>query len=473
MINIKERINLVKNILLIRNVIRFIERKPFTSFIATLVVLLLLIIVANILNRPQAEQKAQVNQKHVDTYQIGSAPRVNLQAKVEKAGVVTITAQSAGVVQQVYHWEGEELKAGTTLLGMSTNYQGGNIFSLQRQIAQKQYENTTNNYDLQKDLISKQREIANKSQENTEELRKISEQALNETRDQLAFNEDLLASIDALISSPAVATDAAQLRTLQQSKGQLLAAVNQLKSAVRSAEYQVDTDNSPTQLSTLQKDISLKQLDLQERGLDLGKEIALLNVRVAQINESLLYPSMPFSGTVERIYVRVGQAIAPGMPIALVSGTAQNNTAVIRVSEQFAKTISRYESSQLHIGNSTYDSVPSYISTEATDGQLYSVMYSIPNQYCDQLTDGSYISVSVPVGYPETGALVPFVPLDAVVQTQDGAYLYVVEDGKAASRKVTLGVVYGGFVEVTEGLRNGDQVILNRNVIAGETITTQ
>jgi hypothetical protein len=68
---------------------------------------------------------------------------------------------------------------------------------------------------------------------------------------------------------------------------------------------------------------------------------------------------------------------------------------------------------------------------------------------------------------------VPFIPLDAVFQTQDQSYVFVIQGGKAVSKSITTGQVVGGQVEVTSGLENKDQVILDRNVVAGDTVRTQ
>jgi HlyD family secretion protein len=53
------------------------------------------------------------------------------------------------------------------------------------------------------------------------------------------------------------------------------------------------------------------------------------------------------------------------------------------------------------------------------------------------------------------------VPLDAVVRSDEGASVFVVENGRAKRRAVRLGVVGGKRALVAEGLRDGDAVALN------------
>ena len=88
----------------------------------------------------------------------------------------------------------------------------------------------------------------------------------------------------------------------------------------------------------------------------------------------------------------------------------------------------------------------------------------------DSLTDGSYVNVDIPVGYPDTLQTIPFVPIDSVFQTQEENIVYVVAGDKAVSRQIELGSVVGKYVEVTSGLTSGDQIILGRNVIEGDKV---
>lgn len=51
------------------------------------------------------------------------------------------------------------------------------------------------------------------------------------------------------------------------------------------------------------------------------------------------------------------------------------------------------------------------------------------------------------------------IPASAVLYTDDGAVVQLVKDNKVETRKVTLGLVAGKYVEVREGLREGDAVV--------------
>lgn len=457
-------------------IVRVIDRWPLVVFFTFLALLFVLIMVSNFLRKPpEPVKEARVAKKTVDVYRIGSAPKVGLQAQIEKTGVIVITAQTSGVVQKIYHQEGANVKRGDWLVGLSTNYQGGNVFSLQRSIAQKQLQNAEEALPIQKDLIGKQRELAEKTDVNADELRKITARSIDETKSALNLNGDILATIDKNLQQYVATNSAGQNEALilstKQLKSQYLAANNQLQSALRNAEYSSGDDNAPAALSNISKDIALKQLDLQEKSIELGTEINRLQVKIAQVNEGLMYPGSPFAASVQRVHVRVGQAVTPGTPLVTIDCAHGGELkAVVLAPKEIVDKVSYIEPSVLHIGNFNYTSHPGFISKEATHGNLYSVIYDIPQEFQDKVTDKGYISVDLPVGYFDTGSVMPFIPLDSIYQTNDKAFVFVEEKGKATSEEVTLGGVYGRFAEVTSGLSAGKAVILNRTVIEGDPV---
>ena len=176
---------------------QFLHRRPLTSFFIALAVLLGIIILGNTLdslNKPKEETPEIV--KVVEVYTINGTPSITVQAKVQKAGVIKIVAQTPGIVSAINFKEGEKIARGQSLLQLSSNYQGANAPALQAQLAQKQYENVKNTYDLQKDIISKQRDIADKTEANAEELRRIAADSANDTRSLIDLNTNIINTIN-------------------------------------------------------------------------------------------------------------------------------------------------------------------------------------------------------------------------------------------------------------------------------------
>lgn len=457
-----------------KKVTKFATSRPFATLFALLGVLLVLIIIGNIFRKPEETTKQNEQQtKSVQVYRIGEAPKMTVQAQVEKSGVITITALSPGVVQNIYYVPGDYVAQGSTLLTTSTNYQGGNAAYLQTQIASRQLQNINETYDTQKEIIAKQKEIANKTDQNSDELRDISQKSIDETKGLIDVNDSALKMVEGIITDleTSGATDTLILPYLQQ-KSQILSALNQLRSGLRNTEYNIAGDKPQAQLSDLQKDITLKQLDIQEKALDLNRDITKLQLQVAQVQAATMYPSSPFNATVQRVLVKVGEAVNPGTPLVILSQEIEEDpiVAIAYVPREIALKTTYAEPSVLSIGEISYETYPSYISRDAVEGNLYGIFFPIPDQYHQYVTNDGYINVTVPVGYYNTSASIPYIPIDSVYQTQEKAYVFVIEDKKAVARELALGSVIGRYVEVDQGLKSGDVIILDRNVVGGDMV---
>lgn len=450
----------------------FMKRFPVWTTIIAMVFLLAVIAAANFARQPEPEPEVKRPVKTVSTYSIGEAPRIRAQAKIEKSGVIQIVAQTGGIVQNINFKEGQTVGQGANLAYVSTNYSGGSALSVQRQLAQKQYENTKDTFDAQLDIIGKQKAIAEKTDENSDKMREISEKSISETRTVLDLNNQILNTLNTDLAQ--LATDSATNKTaidaLNAQKLQLLSSANQLNATIRTTSYSVATDEAQAELSNLNKEMVTRQLEVQEKSLVLNKEVTKLQYTLAAINESLAYPSAPCGGIIEKVHVKFGQSVNPGTVLFTLSTNNKSALAVALVSQDVASSVSRIEPSLLTIRGKTLSVMPSYISQEATDGTLYSVYYALPEEFITDYGNDSYIEIEMPIGYADTTASVPYIPLDAVHQTQEGAFVYLNEKGVAVGREVQLGTVFGQYVEVKNGLKSSDQVILDRNVIDKEKI---
>jgi len=452
----------------------FIKARPVTAFLLSLLFLLIVIAGGNFLASPKDQETPPPSAKSVEVYTIGKAPAITVQAQIQKDGVVQIVAQTPGIVQKISVTEGDKVSKGSSIASLSTNYQGDNAASLSRQLAQAQLANVNDTFDKQKDTIAKQREIANKNSENTDQLRQISKDSLNDTNSLLNLNQDIVNTLNANLknledTNVGGANNQLILATKQQISS-FQSAVNQLAAAGRSLSFTTNTDKPPTQIANLTHDITINQLDIQEKALDLSKKVAQIQLNLARVNEVLMFPASPISGVVQKIFVHVGQSVSPGTPIAAITGSG-NVSAVAKVPQAIAKSISQIDTSTLYFSSRTSQVLPRYISTEATDNQLYSVIYDIDSEFQSDLTNLEFITVEIPVGHSDTNSVIPFIPLDSIFATQESAYVYVIKNEKAEAKNVVLGNVLGSEVEVKSGIADGDQIILNRNIVAGDPVT--
>lgn len=453
----------------------YIQKKPFTSFFAVLGLFLILMVIGNLLFSPKAtltdDKKAA---KKVTVYKLGSAPTLTYEGRVEKSGVVKIVAQMPGVVSAVNVYEGEEVGKGRILISLATNYQGGNVLSISRQIAQTQYQNSKDTFDTQKDVIAKQRENADKNKENADALRQISIQSATDTQALFDLNRTVVDSIAQNIknlesTNTGGINDAAILQS-KQILSQYQSAMNQTNSAFRN--LQVQTSDTSNTIANNSYDIALKQLDIQQKALETNLQVSKLSYNMALVNEASMYPASPFAGTVDKVFVKVGENVTSGKELVSISGFDQHTEVVVNVPEGVAKNISAFEPSILTIGNKEISMMPTYVSKDATNGVLYSVIYQLDDSFSANLTNFSFVKVKLAIGVADTTNIDPYIPLDSVVQTQEESYVYIVDDKNLARvKKIKLGQIQGRYVEVLEGLPNDVQIILDRNVIEGDKVS--
>lgn len=457
-----------------------ILRYPLRSFFSVLSIMTLLTIIGSFLSHPPSIKTVETPPKTITLFGIGKAPRMQVSAQVQKSGVVHIVAQSPGVVQAIYKTEGQTVGRGTNLLWLSTNYQGGTIPSVSRKMAEHSAALAVGTFTGQREMIAKRREIAGKLDTQTDDLRNITHQSVEETKTQITLNEEILSSlssqIDYLVATNVGGANDSLILTTKQGKAGILAGLSALKAGLRNSEYQENEGNAPARLSNSTREVTRMQLDLEEKSLALSTEVALLNLKIAQISESLMFPASPVAGRVERIHVTVGQNVNPGTILATVTGTKTTTTLAVSLPGATARQLSYTEKSVGYLpGGKTVELTPRYISQEPTDGTLHTILFTLPSEYDGLLGNGANIAIELPIGSAQTTSSVPYVPLDAVYQTQQASYVYIATPSAqgawiAKSTPIELGSVYGSFVEVRRGLASVDQVILTRNVVDGDPI---
>lgn len=461
---------------------RFINRRPLLSFLVFLTLLVALIALGNQLRQPATEDtKPEPVAKTVQIFDTTQAPTITIQAQVEKSGIIRLVAQTGGIVQQVRVREGDRVKRGTQVLSLSSNYLGGNVMSISRQISQRSYQFQQDTYNNQKATIATNRELANRGETQQAQLRQIARDSLADTRTLISLNEDMLEQIEsqitALEAQPTSPTNEQTLMTLRSSRIQVLSALVNLRSGLRNAEYLNDDEKDAAEMAHLTRDATLKQLELQEQSLELNKDLAALNLRIAQINESLMFPASPCAGVVERVYVQVGQSVSPGTVLATIKADTSSAEAVALLSADIARSLSPLAEGTVEINDQSLVLPMRYISQDATDGSLHAAYFTLPEEFAALTANTSYLNIRIPVGMVLTSGSLSYAPLDAVYQGQASSHVYVAEDidGRlqAVSRQVTLGQVFGNYVEIKDGLQAGDKVIINRNIIEGDVVNIQ
>ena len=85
----------------------------------------------------------------------------------------------------------------------------------------------------------------------------------------------------------------------------------------------------------------------------------------------------------------------------------------------------------------------------------------LPNSQAHPLKAGTFVYADF-IQNSERNALQ--IPRSALVESMKNPYVYTVENGKALTRKITVGAELGSNVEVLDGLKEGDVVIVNGQI---------
>lgn len=443
------------------------KQNPFVSLLILLGILLIIIAISNYIKKPKIVEEANTPIKTVATYSVGESPRIEISAQVEQSQVITIVSLSGGIVTDLPVKVGQKVHKGQTIASLSTDYYNNNTPLIQKEIAQTQYENIKETYSSQKEVLNKQKDLAKTQADNTQELRMIAEASIGETQELLDLNETILNEVDLAIKN---ATNGAEITQLNTQKAQLLAGINQIKSALRQANYQGGSDTPQSELAKINKEMALEQINIQEKALEMSKTISELQLKLAKIQAAAMYPGTPVSGTVERIHVQKNQMISPGTPITTIRANTGATQLVARVSKNTAEKVSRVESTQIFIDNKIIELYPDHISTIATNGSLYSITYTLPQEYSNSFTNQGQVILSIPLGSADTTAVIPYLPLESIHQSELESIVFILDGETVISKTVTLGNINGRFVAIESGLNSGDQIILDRDVIEGQKV---
>jgi len=200
--------------------------------------------------------------------------------------------------------------------------------------------------------------------------------------------------------------------------------------------------------------ISISQLDAARLGLKAAenqRDIARRHMENTQIKS-------PIQGTVNARFVNVGTMVAPGTPVANV---VDITTLRVRVN------VTEREAFQLNPGDNvdvvtdvypgvTFPGVIDNIASKADEAHTYAVEILVRNSATQPLKAGMFARVSFVSIRPKPALAIP---REALVGSTKSAEVFVVRAGIAERRPVVVGQQTATFLEVLQGLEEGDSVV--------------
>jgi RND family efflux transporter MFP subunit len=220
--------------------------------------------------------------------------------------------------------------------------------------------------------------------------------------------------------------------------------VAQVEDAVKIAEAQLGLVKQPT-----------TQRDLDAVQATVAQAQAVLDLANLQLGEATV--KAPFDGVVSQRLVSEGAMAMAGSPLlALVSiqtevvvNVEEANLGAVKVGRSATITAAAYPGVEF---SATVTGIAPTVDARSRTAQDRLA----PQDTEGRLRDGMFAQVRLSTDGQQQSGLV--VPRTAIIQESGDSVAYVVADGKAQRRVVTLGVSGAEQVQITQGLKEGEQV---------------
>lgn len=248
------------------------------------------------------------------------------------------------------------------------------------------------------------------------------------------------------------------------SAGQLIAQVDsdilQYQILAAEANYQ-EAQADIRRYQNLTKEEAVAKIQLEKANLSAKAAESQLKVLQKQLKNTTIVA--PFSGTITSKTFDLGTVLAMGTPLAQLTDISTVKL-VINVPE---KDILKFKEGQSV--NVTTDVFPNQqfagkvtmISAKSDNAHNYPVQILVHNSSANLLRAGMYGSVVIDNSLKKNTLVIP---RSALVGTVKQPQVFVVENGKAVLKNIQIGASNNDFYEVTEGLKEGETVIISGQV---------
>lgn len=242
-----------------------------------------------------------------------------------------------------------------------------------------------------------------------------------------------------------------------------LIALKRAKAAYKLAKAEYDRDKSVFSKGVIPR----AELDLSETSLETAKA----DVENAELMLSRCTIAAPMDSVIRRLDAKIGLLLSVGDPVAEilhidrvkgVVGIPESDITAIRKLNEVDVTLKALD--DLTVRGQKHFLAPA----PDTAARLYRLELEIDNHNGDILP-GMFVRANV-VKQSIDNAMV--IPLYSVVSRNGEQFVFLEEEGVAVKRSVKLGIMENWMVEVREGLKAGDKLLIegHRDVEDGQRI---
>ncbi|MBM2814512.1 MAG: HlyD protein [Ignavibacteria bacterium] len=205
-----------------------------------------------------------------------------------------------------------------------------------------------------------------------------------------------------------------------------------------------------------EKSISEAQLDAIRYAYKASESAYLISKR--QLNDTRI--TSPISGVVSAKSVELGSVISINTPLVYIVdisslkvkvNVSEKDVVKLKTGDQVTITTDVYN------GKEVTGKIKS-ISDKADEAHTYPVEIVFQNNSKNPFRAGMFARVTFQSVEKEATLTIPRMALIGSIRQPE---VYVVENGKAMLKKISIGDDAGKLLEVTQGLKDGDEVVIN------------
>lgn len=262
------------------------------------------------------------------------------------------------------------------------------------------------------------------------------------------------------------------LRIAQQQEASAKQNLANLKSGNTSQQNQASFSSS---LAQNQYDNARVKIETQVAAAKTQMDTAQLQYSNAVVALESLYDAhsvvAPLDGTVTKIFVAEGQAVAPGQAVVTVSKIEDTKVQFYIEAGELASIKPGVPVKVTDSAGQEYSGAVAAVSPQA-EAVTRRFLAEAKLEKADGLLLGTVVDVSVETSTTVSGPGIILLPLEAVIVGQNGSHVFVIADGLAHEVPVEVMEVKGETARVKADLTDTDQVITsgNRRLEEGQAV---
>ena len=229
-------------------------------------------------------------------------------------------------------------------------------------------------------------------------------------------------------------------------------------------------ESASDELAELQSDLASEKAIAEADSTSLTKEekeklkvtdnLSELDAKSAKelVEEGKKGITAEFNGIVSKADIKQGAAVTQGMELFTIQNTDKASVDVT-LSKYDYDTVKEGQSAEITLGDNTYQGTVTKMSHIAVQNEKGTPVISATVSINDP-DDDIFLGVDAKVKIHAASAKnVVTLPVEVVNIGKDGSFCFVIEDGLVTKRDITRGISSEDYVEVIDGIKEGEEVI--------------